>query len=249
MALFEVHHIHKRFGHQVVLEDITLSFEEGTVSGIIGPNGAGKTTCFDVLTGRYKPDRGDIRFRSQSICGLAPQQIARLGISRSFQTMNLFDQSSVIENIIVALPEFRSRRLQMLGSVFEDAALMESARNILEQVDLAGNEWETSSSLSYGDRRALEIGVALASQPSILFLDEPTSGLGTEATRGLASLINKLRATYTIVMIEHDMQFLIELADWISVIHWGQVIAEGTPNSLRSNKWVQRSSIGKIPNA
>ncbi len=245
-VLFEAQHIHKRFGAQVVLEDISLAFEQGQVSGIMGPNGAGKTTCFHVLTGYYKPDRGVIRFDGESITGQPPQVLARKGISRSFQIMTLFDQSSVIENVMVALPAFHARRKQMTTSVFSDPELLEGARTILERVGLSGREWEPSASLSYGDRRALEIGVALAAEPRILFLDEPTSGLGSEATQNLAGLIGKLRTRYTIVMIEHDMRFLFDVADRISVVHWGQVIAEDTPAALRTNKWVQRSALGEL---
>lgn len=246
MALFEAHHIHKRFGARVVLEDITLAFEEGEISGIMGPNGAGKTTCFHVLTGQHRPDRGEIRFDGQRITGLAPQRIARMGISRSFQIMNLFDQSAVIENIMVALPKFRARQRHMISTVFDDTDLIDGAREVLDLVGLSGREWEPSVSLSYGDRRALEIGVALAASPRIVFLDEPTSGLGAEATLRLARLIQRLRQRYTIVMIEHDMQFLFNLADRISVIHWGQVIAEGTPQALQADKWVKRSALGEL---
>jgi branched-chain amino acid transport system ATP-binding protein len=246
MALFEAQNIHKRFGAQVVLEDVSLAFEEGKVSGIMGPNGAGKTTCFHVLTGRYRPDRGEIRFDGETITGQSPQALARKGISRSFQIMNLFDQSAVIENVMIALPEFRERRRQLTSSVFDAPELVDAAREILDQVGLSGREWVTSASLPYGDRRALEIGVALAARPRILFLDEPTSGLGSEATRNLAGLIRRLRSRYTIVMIEHDMRFLFDLADHISVVHWGQVIAEGAPDALRANKWVQRSALGAL---
>jgi branched-chain amino acid transport system ATP-binding protein len=246
MALFEVDHIHKRFGDRVVLEDISLSFEVGVVSGIIGPNGAGKTTCFHVMTGRHKPDRGEIRFDGRAITGLAPQRIARMGISRSFQMMTLFDQAAVIENVMVALPGFRARQRQMLQAVFDDAELLEEARDVLGKVGLAGREWDVAGALPYGDRRALEIGVALAARPRIVFLDEPTSGLGGEATRRLADLIRTLRERYTIVIIEHDMHFLFELAGRISVIHWGQEIAEGTPAALKANKWVARSALGEI---
>lgn len=246
MALFEARNIHKRFGSRVVLENISLSFEEGQVNGIMGPNGAGKTTCFHCLTGHFKPTRGNIIFDGQDITGKPPQRISRLGVSRSFQLMNLFDDSSVIENIILALPEFRRRYAQVTRSVFDDKELLEQARVILDQVGLLGQDWQPSLSLSYGNRRALEIGVALAANPRIVFLDEPTSGLGAEATRQLTSLINKLRSKYTIVMIEHDMRFLFELADTISVIHWGQVIAQGTPDELQSNKWVKRSALGEV---
>jgi branched-chain amino acid transport system ATP-binding protein len=246
MALFEASNIHKRFGSRVVLEDISLSFEQGQVSGIMGPNGAGKTTCFHCLTGHYAPTRGSIVFDGKDITGKPPQRIARMGVSRSFQLMNLFDDACVIENIILALPDFRRRYAQVNRSVFDDPLLLDQARDVLEQVGLTGQDWLPSLSLSYGNRRALEIGVALAANPRIVFLDEPTSGLGTEATRQLAALIQKLRHHYTIVMIEHDMRFLFELADQISVIHWGQVIAEGTPDELQANKWVQRSALGEV---
>ncbi len=246
MALFEAQSIHKRFGSNVVLEDISLGFEEGQVSGIMGPNGAGKTTCFHCLTGHHKPTRGKIVFDGRDITGLAPHKIAQLGASRSFQLMNLFDDGSVIENIMLALPDFRNHSRNALKPVFTNPVLLDQARDILQQVGLSGQEWQPSASLSYGNRRALEIGVALAANPRIVFLDEPTSGLGAAATRKLAELIRKLRDRYTIVMIEHDMRFLFELADKISVIHWGQVIAEGTPDQLQSNKWVKRSALGEV---
>ncbi len=246
MAVFEATGIHKRFGSSVVLEKIDLQFETGQISGIMGPNGAGKTTCFNVLTGRYKPDRGRIRFEDADITGLSPQQIAHRGISRSFQIMNLFDDSAVIENIMIALPQFYGDRKNIFRSAFDNEKLVGGAMAVLEQVGLSPKAWEPSKSLSYGDRRALEIGVALAANPRILFLDEPTQGLGANATLKLSNLINELRERYTIVIIEHDMNFLFDLADKISVIHWGQVIAEGSPFELRTNKWVQRSALGEV---
>ncbi len=246
MALFHAEHVHKRFGDQVVLEAINLTFEEGRLSGIIGPNGAGKTTCFDVLTGRYKPDRGKVWFDGRDITGLPPRRIARLGVSRSFQIMNLFDDYTAIENIVIALPEVRHRGFNMVRRVAADTAAMDKAEIVLAQVGLRGKETEAANSLSYGERRALEIGVALATEPRLLLLDEPTSGLGTDATARLAELIMALKRHYTLVIIEHDMPFLFRLADEISVIHWGQVIASGTPETLRANKWVQASNLGKL---
>jgi branched-chain amino acid transport system ATP-binding protein len=249
MSLFEARNLHKRFGSRVVLENVSLSFPRGQISGIMGPNGAGKTTCFHVLTGQHAPDRGDIFFEGRSIAGMSPQRIALLGISRSFQIMNLFDDAIVIENVMLALPEFRERRRSIFASVFADRMLVEGAMDVLEQVGLAGKAWEKATALSYGERRALEIGVALAARPKILFLDEPTSGLGSDAIRNLAKLVRRLREQVTIVMIEHDMRFLFELADRISVIHWGQVIAEGTPSELQSNRWIRRSSLAELADA
>ena len=246
MALFEAHKLRKRFGARVVLEDISLSVEEGSVHGIMGPNGAGKTTCFHVLTGHHAPDGGRILFDGRDITGYKPHRIARMGISRSFQIMNLFDDTVVIENVILALPEFRIRGLNPVRDVFGNRALIDRALAVLDQVGLAHRAWDKAASLPYGERRALEIAVALAPEPRIVFLDEPTSGLGTEATRALAALIARLRHNYTIVLIEHDMRFLFDLADRISVIHWGQVIAENSPAALRANKWVARSALGEV---
>lgn len=246
MTLFKAENIQKRFGASVVLEDISLSVEEGSVHGIMGPNGAGKTTCFHVLTGYHAPDGGRILFDGKDITGRKPHQIARLGISRSFQIMNLFDETVVIENVLLALPEFRAHGFNLTRSVFEEKALIDKALDVLEQVGLADLAWQKADALSYGNRRALEIAVALAAEPRIVFLDEPTSGLGAEATRQLMGLIRNLRKSYTIVLIEHDMNFLFDLADKISVIHWGQVIAEDTPAALRSNKWVARSALGEV---
>lgn len=246
MPLFEAKNIQKRFGARVVLENISLGIEAGTVHGIMGPNGAGKTTCFHVLTGYHVPDAGQIIFGGSDITGLKPHAIAKLGVSRSFQIMNLFDDTVVIENVMLALPAFRAISASPLRESFGDKRLVEAAMLVLQQVGLADRAWDKAKALSYGDRRALEIAVALAAEPRILFLDEPTAGLGAEATRLLAKLIHKLRETYTICVIEHDMRFLFELADRISVIHWGQVIAEGTPAELKANKWVARSALGEV---
>jgi branched-chain amino acid transport system ATP-binding protein len=247
MALFEATNLHKRFGDQIVLQGISLSFEEGRLSGIMGPNGAGKTTCFNVLTGRYRPDRGQVRLAGEDITGLSPRRIARKGLSRSFQTMNLFDDERAIDNVLFALPSVRARAWSMWRDLGRDSAAHDEAAALLARVGLAGKEHTPSRRLSYGERRALEIGVALAAQPRLLFLDEPTAGLGAEGTARLFELVSELRRQVTIVIIEHDMRFLFGLADRISVIHWGQVIAEGSPDALRANPWVQRSNLGAMP--
>jgi branched-chain amino acid transport system ATP-binding protein len=246
MALFEAAHLHKRFGDHVVLEEINLSFEEGKLSGIMGPNGAGKTTCFNVLTGRYRPDRGKVVFAGEDITGLPPRAIARKGISRSFQIMNVFDQYTALENVLLALPELRRRGFNMVHDVRRDTSARDKAAGVLARVGLRGKENELARNLSYGDRRALEIGIALGADPRLLFLDEPTSGLGAEGTGRLADLVRELKRGLTVVVIEHDMHFLFGIADRISVIHWGQVIAEGTPAELRQNAWVQASNLGKL---
>jgi branched-chain amino acid transport system ATP-binding protein len=240
--MFEATNLHKRFGDHVVLEDVSLRFEAGRLSGIMGPNGAGKTTCFNLLTGRFAPDRGRVTLEGRDITGLPPRAIARLGVSRSFQIMNLFDDYSALDNVLVATPEIRSRGFSLLSSFNRSS---EEAEDVLRKVGLQGKEEVKARDLSYGDRRALEIGVALAARPRLLFLDEPTAGLGTEATARIGALIAELKRSLTIVMVEHDMRFLFGLADYIYVMHWGQVIAQGAPDALRANPWVQRSSLGQ----
>jgi len=246
MALFEAVGLHKRFGDHVVLQDINLAFEEGRLSGIMGPNGAGKTTCFHVLTGQHAPDRGRVTFAGEDITGLPPRRIAQKGISRSFQVMNLFNEYSALDNVLVALPSVRRQGFNVVRDLGANRAAQDEAAAVLARVGLAGKEHAPARGLSYGDRRALEIAVALAAAPRLLFLDEPTAGLGAEATERLAELIGELKRQLTIVIIEHDMRFLLRLADDVSVIHWGQVIASGTPAELRENPWVQRSNLGAL---
>ena len=244
--LLEAESLHKRFGRQIVLDDVSLAFDEGQLTGIIGPNGAGKTTLFNVLTGRYAPERGRIRFAGRDITGSSPAAIARLGIARSFQAMNLFDASSALDNVIVAMPALRARVHDAWSAVRRDSALTDAATQLLADVGLAGKEHWLAKELAYGDRRCLEIAVALAAQPRLLFLDEPTAGMGSQGAKRLASLIERLRARTTVVIIEHDMPFLFALADRIHVIHWGQVIAAGTPAELRADPWVARSNLGVL---
>lgn len=246
MALFEAFGLAKRFGDQIVLQDVNLSFEEGQLAGIMGPNGAGKTTCFNVLTGRFKPDRGRVVFAGENVTGLAPREIARKGISRSFQVMNLFNDDTALDNVMIATPRVRRQGFNPWRDLGADTDAQDEAAQVLARVGLRGREHVQASSLSYGERRALEIAVALAARPRLLFLDEPTAGLGADGTARLVELVAELKRHVTIVIIEHDMRFLFALADRVSVIHWGQVIAQGTPEELRRNEWVRRSNLGAL---
>jgi branched-chain amino acid transport system ATP-binding protein len=249
MAIFEARHLSKRFGDRVVLEDISLSFEPGQLSGIMGPNGAGKSTCFNVLTGHFPPDRGQVLLDGEEITGLSPRKIAQKGVARSFQIMSLFDEFTALENVLFALPEVRRRGFNVLRSTAADRGAIDQALAVLEQVGLAGQADVRSASLSYGQRRALEIAVALAARPRVLFLDEPTQGMGAEGRNRLLELVASLKRQFTIVMIEHDLDFLFALADQVSVIHWGQIIAQGTPEELRADPWVRRAKLGAAHDA
>lgn len=246
MALLEARDIHVRFGDRVVLEDISFSVEPGEFHGIMGPNGAGKTTFFNVLTGRVTPSRGTVSIGGEDVTGLAPHAVAARGIARSFQIMTLFDEFTARENVEVALPAFRARGFDGRRSAVGDAGFDAAARAVLAQVGLADKADIVARDLPYGDRRALEIAVALAQNPRVLCLDEPTSGLGSDGVARLAALVGALKGRLAIVAIEHDMEFLFGLADRISVVHWGQVIARGTPAELRANEWVRRSNLGRL---
>ena len=245
MALFSAQGLEKRFGDHVVLQGISLEVGADEIVGLMGPNGAGKTTCFNVLTGRYRPDAGRVTFDGVDITGWAPRKLARLGIARSFQMMNLFNDESARVNVMLALATVRQRGFSMWRDLARDKASIDAADQLLAEVGLAGKEALEASRLSYGDRRALEIAVALASKPRLLFLDEPTAGLGVAGTARLAELVGTLKRRVAMVIIEHDMRFLFSLADRIGVIHWGQIVAQGTPAELRANPWVGRSRLGR----
>jgi branched-chain amino acid transport system ATP-binding protein len=229
-----------------VLEEIDLAVPEGELHGIMGPNGAGKTTFFNVLTGRVRASRGRIRLDGEDIAGLSTHAIANKGVARSFQIMTLFNEFTARENVMVALPSFRRRGYDMARAAAGDTRLVAEADEVLGSVGLADKAEVTAKQLSYGERRALEIAVALAQRPRLLCLDEPTSGLGSDGRQRLAELIGRLRSGLTIVAIEHDMEFLFSLADRISVIHWGQVVARGRPSELQQNEWVKRSNLGRL---
>jgi len=246
MALLEARDVHVRFGDRVVLEEVSLSVEPGELHGIMGPNGAGKTTFFNVLTGRVKPSRGRIAVAGEDVTGLAPHAIAARGVARSFQIMTLFDEFTALENVEIALPEFRARGFDGARAAVGDAGFEAAAGAVLAEVGLAEKAGIVAKDLPYGDRRALEIAVALAQRPRVLCLDEPTSGLGSDGTARLGTLIRQLKGRLSIVAIEHDMEFLFGLADRISVVHWGQVIARGTPAELKANPWVQASNLGRL---
>jgi branched-chain amino acid transport system ATP-binding protein len=246
MTLIEAKGVHLRFGDRVVLEEVDMAVDEYECHGIMGPNGAGKTTFFNTLTGRMKPTRGSIYLGGENIAGLAPHAIARKGVARSFQIMTLFDEYTARDNVMVALPQFRERGFDMGHAAAGDRSLKADAESVLSDVGIFDKADLRAKDLSYGDRRALEIAVALAQKPRVLCLDEPTSGLGTDGVQRLLGLAQRLKGRLTMIVIEHDMSFLFSLADRISVLHWGQVVAEGTPGQLQENPWVRRSNLGKF---
>ena len=245
-AILETRGLHKAFGGHVVLDDVSLGFEARRLSSLIGPNGAGKTTCFNLLTGFLAPDRGRILFKGQDVTRLPPDRRARLGISRSFQVLNLFDDSTVLENVRVAVPAMRRRGFDCWTPAGAMREAEDRAARIIRLIGLAGREHVEARFMSYGQRRLLEIGVALAGEPELLLLDEPTSGLGRRPLEALRDLVPRLAEEVTLVVIEHDMDFVLSLSHHVAVLHRGTVIAEGPPAAVRDNPEVREAYLGRL---
>jgi branched-chain amino acid transport system ATP-binding protein len=245
-AVLETRGLRKAFGGHVVLEDVNLAFAANRLSALIGPNGAGKTTCFNLLSGLLAPDRGQIRFKGRDITPLPPDRRARLGICRSFQILTLFDDYTVLENVRVAVPGLRARGFDLWTPTPALSQAEDKAARIIRLIGLGGREHVAARYLSYGQRRLLEIGLALAGEPEVLLLDEPTSGLGARPMETLRDLVKMLSAELTIVVIEHDMNFVLSLSDHIAVLHRGTVIAEGPPEAVRDNAEVREAYLGRL---
>jgi branched-chain amino acid transport system ATP-binding protein len=244
--ILETRGVRKAFGGHVVLDDVTLRFEPRRLSSVIGPNGAGKTTCFNLLTGFLRPDAGAVLFKGEDISRLPPERRARLGICRSFQILNLFNDYTVLENIRVAVPALRRRGFDCWTRAGAAGEAEDKAARIIRTVGLAGREHVAAKFMSYGQRRLLEIGVALAGEPEVLLMDEPTSGLGSRPMETLRDLVRRLSQDLTIVVIEHDMNFVLSLSQHIAVLHRGTVIAEGPPEAIRDNAEVREAYLGKL---
>jgi branched-chain amino acid transport system ATP-binding protein len=244
--VLETRALRKAFGGHVVLDGVDLAFESGTLSALIGPTGAGKTTCFNLLTGFLAADGGEIRFKGRDITRLPPHRRARLGICRSFQVLNLFDDDTVLENVRLAVPAMRARGLDCWTPAGAVTEAQDRAARVVRLIGLAGRERVAARYLSYGQRRLLEIGVALAGEPEMLLLDEPTSGLGMRPMETLRGLVQQLSSELTIVVIEHDMDFVLTLSHHVAVLHRGRVIAEGPPAAIRDHAEVREAYLGQL---
>jgi branched-chain amino acid transport system ATP-binding protein len=236
----------KRFGGLVAVNSVDLMIEENRLTSIIGPNGAGKTTFFNLLTGLMQPDGGKIYYKGEDITGSPPHRIVKEGIARSFQLLNIFNELTLFENIRIAVQAERGHGLEMLSFINSLNEVNERSLEIIKTIGLEGKENITAKNLSYGDRRILEIGIALASNPKLLLLDEPTSGLASRETGKMAEFIQNLAKDLTIVVIEHDMSIVLSISDHIAVLHHGKVIAEGAPDQIKHNDEVQEAYLGGL---
>jgi branched-chain amino acid transport system ATP-binding protein len=246
MDMLRTENLTKRFGGLTAVNKVNLRIQENQLTSVIGPNGAGKTTLFNLLTGLLPSSGGRIFFEGKEITGLPPYKIVKVGIGRSFQIINSFTDLSLFENIRLAVQAEKGHGFEMLSSIASFRDLNERTLEIIKSLGLDGKEDILVKNLSYGDKRVLEIGIALASRPRLLLLDEPTSGLASRDTGRITEFIKNLAKDLTIVVIEHDMNLVLTISDHIVVLHQGQIIAEGAPQAIRQNNEVQEAYLGGL---
>lgn len=241
--LLEVTKLGKRFGGFWALDSLDLQIQPGEIRAIIGPNGAGKSTLFNLVVGRYSPTTGDITYNGQSLLGLTPDERARRGIAIKFQITQVFESISVLDNIRLGLMGPGSTLRDLFRS--KGPTMEKKAMDILDTIGLREKSHQYTNTLVHGERQWLEMGMALATNPKLLLLDEPTSGMGHDETAKTAELIKRLKGDLTIVVIEHDMEFVRSVADKITVLCNGRFLAEGTYEAIKSDERVVNAYLGK----
>ncbi len=243
--LLRVDHLAKRFGGIVATDDIALGIERGELHAVIGPNGAGKTTLIAQLSGQLTPDSGRIYFSGNDITALPMYRRSALGLARSFQITSLFLDLSVLDNVALAVQAHAGHSFHFWRNARSEAELREPARAALERVGLGARADWRAAALSHGEHRLLELAMALAGQPRMLLLDEPMAGLGPEESARMVSMLRALKAELTILLVEHDMEAVFALADRITVLVYGRVIASGVPDTIRANREVREAYLGE----
>ena len=245
--LLRIECVAKRFGEFAAVDGVTLALPAGRLTAIIGPNGAGKTSLINLVTGAFIPDSGTLHFKGEAITHLATHQRVRRGLSRSFQIINIFARLSVLQNILIPVLSRRRRTRVSYHPAEREADAIGEARRTLAEIGLGDKENVAAGTLSHGDQRLLEMGIAVAPAPELCFLDEPSSGLTPVERASVLDLIRKLSAERrtTFVIVEHDMDVVFTLADWIVVMNRGQVLAEGPPADIRQNQAVREVYLGE----
>ncbi len=241
----KLENVQKNFGGSEIIRGINLEIRKGERHAIIGPNGAGKSTMFNLISGFYRLSDGFVELNQQKISNLQPFQINRLGLSRSFQVTNLFARMSVFENVRCALLWPMGYKYAFWRLVGRQKQLNEKAHAIIEKINMTSRSQTPAGVLSYAEQRALEIGITMAGGADVILLDEPTAGMSHSETEQAVELIKSISKGKTLVMVEHDMSVVFDLADRISVLVYGKIIATGTPNEIRKNQAVQEAYLGK----
>jgi branched-chain amino acid transport system ATP-binding protein len=245
VPLLETDGLRRSFGALQAVNGVSLAVAPRERRALIGPNGAGKTTFFNLVTGQLAPSAGRILFAGEAIAGLAPHAIARRGISRSFQRTSVFPRLTVRENLRLAAAADGRGSYDLLGSVARRPVPLARATEVAERVGLTARLDDAAGRLSYGEQRQLEIGLALATGPQLLLLDEPTAGMSPEETQAMTGLLAALPREITLLIIEHDMDVVFSLADRITVLHYGEVLAEGTVDEVRADPRVYEVYLGR----
>jgi branched-chain amino acid transport system ATP-binding protein len=243
-AALELENVHKAFGPTPIIRGVSLAIEAGSRHALIGPNGAGKSTLFNLITGKYPVSSGRIRLKGQDITGQRPYQINRRGLSRSFQVTNIFPWLSVFENVRCGVLWALGYRYSFWHRVGRARDAQERTEQVLEQLNLTSRRHVPAGVLSYAEQRALEIGITIAGGADVVLLDEPTSGMSRSETEHAVQLIREVTAGKTLLMVEHDMGVVFDLADRIAVLVYGEVIAHDTPERIRANAAVQEAYLG-----
>ena len=243
-ALLEVKNVSKSFGALRASDGITFDVQPGETHAIIGPNGAGKTTFISQLAGNLRPDSGRIVFAGEDITSLPAPKRARKGLARSFQITSVYPEFSALQNVALAVQAHAGHSFRFWRDARRDPALTEPARRVLQQVGLEHRTEVLAANLAHGEQRQLEVAMALATGPRLLLLDEPMAGMGTEESQRMIALLSSLKRRQTIILVEHDMDAVFKLADRISVLVYGRVIATGTPESVRANPEVRTAYLG-----
>ena len=243
--ILEVRNLVKSFGGVKASNDISLSVQEHEIHAIIGPNGAGKTTLVSQLSGSLQPDSGSVHFNAQDITKLPTHKRSIIGLARSFQITSLIMSMSVLDNVALGVQARDGHSFKFWKPARSIIKLRNRATEILRQIDLEGKAGSKVSALSHGERRQVEIAVALAGEPSLLLLDEPMAGMGASESAQMVKILKRMKGEKTIVLIEHDMDAVFALADRISVLVYGQIIATGTPDEIRQNADVRRAYLGE----
>ena len=243
-AALELDGLRKSFGKTEIIRGVDLSIGKSERHAIIGPNGAGKSTLFNLITGRFPPTQGNVRLNGETVTGLAPFEINRKGLSRSFQITNIFPKMTVFENVRCSLLWSHGYKYSFWNMGSRSRDLTEGAYEILEQINLTERAQLPAGVLSYAEQRALEIGITIAGGANVIMLDEPTAGMSHSETEYIVDLIRKVTENKTLIMVEHDMGVVFGLADRISVLVYGEIIATDTPELVRSNPKVQEAYLG-----
>jgi branched-chain amino acid transport system ATP-binding protein len=234
----------RHFGGLIAVRDVDISLHHGELHAVIGPNGAGKTTLVNLLSGEIKPTSGRIEFEGRAVAGEPAWRLARLGVGRSFQRTNIFAPLSVLENVRLATQAVDASHTGPLRQASQATNLVEKAQTALGRAGLSGVEGRIAGTLSHGEQRQLEIAMALAGNPKVLLLDEPLAGMGPEESERMTALLKGLAREHAVLLIEHDMDFVFAVADWMTVMAEGTVIAEGRPEAIRANTAVQTAYLG-----